>query len=208
MTERDYAPMSIKIIPGIFKRRLNFVLPLRFSQEAASLIRAHLADRPESAFQVRIERKNGHTNVQVGYDRKKNLKTVHSYPVLVEISEEDEICLEGSKIDWNSENNEFIIYPDVDLEIEYHIFLNRFKIRTNRNVFKSDRTRTYSNRSEFPNWFPIRAGELGISKVKIQGRIWTLTLVDRHKAEEILKIESSIADGILDYFSDFPIQRD
>ncbi|EMJ94185.1 hypothetical protein LEP1GSC193_2689 [Leptospira alstonii serovar Pingchang str. 80-412] len=200
--------MPIKVILNIFKRRLNFALPLRFSEEAVTAIRAHLVDRPESAFQVRIERKDGHTNVQVGYDRKKNLKTAHSYPVLVEIAEEDEICLEGSRIEWNRENNEFLIYPDVDLEIEYQIFLNRFKIRINRNVFKDDRTRTYANRSEFPDWFPIRAGELGISKVKIKGRIWTLTLVDRYKTKEILEIESSVADGILDYFSNFPVLRD
>ncbi|EMJ62649.1 hypothetical protein [Leptospira sp. P2653] len=190
------------------KAHRNTIFPLRFSEEAVAVIRAHLANRPESSFHLRIERKGGHANVQVGYDRKKNLNTKHTYPIMIEITEEDEICLEGSRIDWRSEKQEFCIYPDVDLDIEYQNILNRFKIRVNRNVFRNDKARIYRGVSEFPNWFPLRVRKLEISKVKIQGIIWILTLANRHEPEEILKIESTIADEILDYFSDFPVRND
>ncbi|AXR60837.1 hypothetical protein [Leptospira mayottensis] len=190
------------------KAHRSSILPLRFSEEAVAVIRTHLANRPESSFHLRIERKGGHASVQVGYEQKKNLNTIHAYPIKIEISEEDEICLEGSRIDWKPEKQEFYIYPDVDLDIEYQNILNRFKIRANRNVFRNDKARIYRDPSEFPNWFPLRIRKLEISKVKIQGKIWILALAHRYEPEEILKIESTIADEILDYFSDFPDRND
>ncbi|TGM06393.1 hypothetical protein EHQ76_05730 [Leptospira barantonii] len=198
----------MNFLSRIFSGTSETVPPLQFSPEAIEEVRTHLAKRPSSAFQIRIERKNKHSNVQVGYDQRKNVKTVHSYPIVVEMSEIDEICLEGARIDWDALNREFRIHPDVDLDIEYGTILNRFKIKINRNLFKDDQPRIYQNADGLPDWFPIQIRKLEFSKVEIRERIWLLDLTERHEIEEILKIEKEIADEILDYFSEFPIRRD
>ncbi|RHX79554.1 hypothetical protein [Leptospira yasudae] len=194
----------MKWINQILKGSSDPILPLQFSEEAVAAIRAHLANRPESAFQVRIERKGKHSNVQVGYDRKKNIKTAYSYPVPVEIEAEDEVCLEGSRMEWDAETQEFRIHPDVDLDLEYGILFNRFTIHVNRNTFKNDSARIYQSPSDYPNWFPIQPERFNLAKTKIQGRVWTFDLKERYDAEEILRLEQGIADEILDYFSEFP----
>ncbi|EMO94244.1 hypothetical protein [Leptospira interrogans] len=204
MNFKNSFSMSIQNIFYILKNRRNTIYPLRFSEEAVTTIRTHLLDRFETAFQVKLERKHEHTKVQVGYDRKKGIKTIHTYPVELEIAKEDEICLEGSMIDWDSEKHEFKIYPDVDVEIEYNGILNHFEMQVNRNVFSNDKVRVYTKTTGFPSWFPVRENILEINKVKIKGRIWKLTLEDWCQPEEIMKIESSIANEVLDYFSDFP----
>lgn len=198
----------MNLIHRIFKKSSDKILPLSFTEEAIQEVHAHLAGRPGSSFQIRIERKNKHSNVQVGYDQRKNVRTIHSYPILVEMNEVDEICLEGSRMDWDAANREFRIHPDVDLDIEYGTILNRFKIRINRNVFKDDQVRVYQSSSEIPDWFPIQIRKLEISKIRIRGGHWILDLIERHEVEEILKIEKEIADEVLDYFSEFPIRRD
>ncbi|UOG31194.1 hypothetical protein [Leptospira noguchii] len=199
--------VSIQNLFCILKNRSKLIYPLRFSEGAVSTIRTHLIKRPETAFQVKLERKHEHTKVQVGYDRKKGIKTIHSYPIELEISKEDEICLEGSMIDWDSEKHEFKIYPDVDLEIKYNVILNRFEIQVNRSVFEDNKVRIYTEATGFPSWFPLRDRILKINKVIIRGRIWKLTLMDRYQSEENMKIESSIVNEILDYFSNFPIRQ-
>ncbi|PJZ40597.1 hypothetical protein CH370_14830 [Leptospira kmetyi] len=198
----------MSFLSRIFSGTSETVLPLHFSQEAIEEIHSHLASRPSSAFQIRIERKHKHSNVQVGYDQRKNVKTIHSYPILVEMNEIDEVCLEGSRIDWDAQNREFRIHPDVDLDIEYGTILNRFKIRINRNLFKDDRPRVYQYVATLPDWLPLQIRKLEFSKVEIRGKVWILDLTDRREVEEILKIEKEIADEILDYFSEFPIRRD
>ncbi|MCG6168904.1 hypothetical protein [Leptospira sanjuanensis] len=198
----------MRSILSIFKKIPGKILPLQFSKEAVAAIRAHLAHRPESAFQVRIERKGKHSNVQVGYDRKKNIKTAYSYPIPVEIEADDEVCLEGSRMEWDAEAREFRIHPDVDLDLEYGILFNRFTIHVNRNTFKSDSARIYQKQSDYPTWFPIEPERFNLSKTKIQGRVWTFDLKERYDAEEILRLEQGIAEEILDYFSEFPRLRD
>lgn len=204
MNFKNSLSMSIQNIFCILKSRSKSTYPLRFSEGAVTTIQTHLVKRPETAFQVKLEREKEHTRVQVGYDRKKGIKTIHSYPIELDIAKEDEICLEGSMIDWDSEKHEFKIYPDVNLEIEYNVILNYFEIRIDRDVFENDKVRVYTKTTGFPSWFPVRENILEINKVTIKGRIWKLNLTNRYQSEEILKIESSIADEVLDYFSDFP----
>ncbi|UML79179.1 hypothetical protein [Leptospira kirschneri] len=204
MNFKNSLSMSIQNIFCILKSRSKPTYPLRFSEGAVTTIQTHLVKRPETAFQVKLEREKEHTRVRVGYDRKKGIKTIHSYPIELDIAKEDEICLEGSMIDWDSEKHEFKIYPDVNLEIEYNVILNYFEIRIDRDVFENDKVRVYTKTTGFPSWFPVRENILEINKVTIKGRIWKLNLTNRYQSEEILKIESSIADEVLDYFSDFP----
>ncbi|AOP34999.1 hypothetical protein A0128_14765 [Leptospira tipperaryensis] len=200
--------MSFNFFKNRFTTSKIALPPLQFSEIAISAIRKHLEKRPQSAFQVRIERKKHRVDVQVGYDQKKNLKTLYSYPVLLEISKEDEICLEGSRLDWDEESSDFRIYPDVDLEIEYGMVRKRFQILVNRFVFQDENRKEIYNEGNFPDWFSEEWNTFGISKIEIQGRIWNVVLETRPDPKQILEIEKKIADWILDYFSGFPKRRD
>ncbi|MBM9502551.1 hypothetical protein JWG44_20050 [Leptospira sp. 201903071] len=181
--------------------------PLQFSETAISVIQKHLEKRIESAFQIRIERKKHRVDVQVGYDQKKNQKTTYSYPIRLEVSKEDEICLEGSRMDWDEENRDFRIYPDVDLEIEYGIIRNRFRIRINRFVFEDEYKKEVYYAGNFPDWFSEEWNTFEISKIEIKGRIWGVFLEIRPDPKRIPEIEKRIADWILDYFSGFPKRK-
>ncbi|TGM52864.1 hypothetical protein [Leptospira adleri] len=196
-----------------FFKKLSFapkfsLLPLQFSETAISVIQKHLENRNQSAFQIRLERKQRRVDVQVGYDQKKNQKTLYSYPIPLQVSKEDEICLEGSRLDWDEENFDFRIYPDVDLEIEYGSVLNRFRITVNRFVFEDERRKEVYVAGKFPNWLPEEWNIFGISKIEILGRNWKIVLKTRPDPEGILETEKKIADLILDYFSEFPPRRD
>ncbi|XDD49549.1 hypothetical protein AB3N59_14230 [Leptospira sp. WS92.C1] len=200
--------MFQKIIRRIFSKEEFIIPPLQFSPKAVDVIQRHLERRTQSSFQVRIDRKPNSINVQVGYDKKKNIIMRHSYPVLVEMSQDDEICLEGSRIEWNRESQEFQIYPDVDLDIEYKPISNCFRLEVNRFVFKEGHSRTYQTETDFPEWFPKEIRSSDFYKVEIQGRIWVLFLTRRMESKEILEIENRIADAILDFFSGFPRRCD
>ncbi|RHX88603.1 hypothetical protein [Leptospira stimsonii] len=199
--------MILKFFKNLSSTSEMILSPLQFSNTAIAVIQKHLETRLDSAFQIRIERKKHRVDVQVGYDQKKNQKTLHSYPIRLEISKEDEICLEGSRLDWDEENRDFRIYPDIDLEIEYGLFKNRFRIETNRFLFEDERKREIFRSGKFPEWLPEEWSIFEISKIEIQGRIWNLFLETRLNSEKILEIEKKIADWILDYFSEFPKRR-
>ncbi|MBM9579681.1 hypothetical protein JWG45_21260 [Leptospira sp. 201903070] len=199
--------MILKFFKNLSSTSEMILSPLQFSDTAITVIQKHLETRLDSAFQIRIERKKHRVDVQVGYDQKKNQKTLHSYPIYLEISKEDEICLEGSRLDWDEENRDFRIYPDVDLEIEYGMIRNRFRILTNRFIFEDEDKKEVYYAEKFPDWFSEEWNTFEISKIEIKGRIWNVFLESRPDSGRIMEIEKKIADWILDYFSGFPKRK-
>lgn len=107
-----------------FKKRKQVLInesPLQFSKEAIQKINSHLEKRPahaKSAFKVLIVYQKETILCQVGYDDFKLIqKTKFEYPIPLLISEQDELFLRGSFIDYHEEDDSFFYYPNVNLEV-------------------------------------------------------------------------------------------
>ncbi|TGK29485.1 hypothetical protein EHQ12_17275 [Leptospira gomenensis] len=186
------------------------VFPLRFTKEAEDTIRKHLDRRKESVFRIMIDRTRASTEVKVGYDQTRNSVPLYEYPVRVEIDPEDEVSLEGSRMDWDSETREFRIYPDVDLDVEYQRIRNRFRIETNRYLFVDLFRRKYESKTGYPEWLRNTIDSAKIESLEIEGSVWTFRLNEAYRSEysDILMLEKELADSILDFFSGFPKRKE
>lgn len=189
-----------------FRKNENPAVPLRFTAAAEEAIRKHLDQRKESVFRIVVDRTEGWTDVKIGYDRNRNSDPLYEYPIPLEIDPEDEVSLEGARIDWEAATGEFRIYPDVDLDVEYQPIRNRFRIDTNRRLFDDLDRRRFQAENGYPEWMPKAVDPSKIGTLEIRGSVWILFLNGAYRSNysDILILEKEIADSVLDFFSAFP----
>ncbi|MCB1157669.1 MAG: hypothetical protein KDK45_09215, partial [Leptospiraceae bacterium] len=111
-------------IKKVFRREK--ILPateaLKCSPKAIEKITEQVKSRPSgisSTFQIKINYKPTEVSFEVGFvEQEKELQTRHTYPVPIQMNEKDETYLLGSKLEYKEEENNFYIYPDIEIFAE------------------------------------------------------------------------------------------
>lgn len=118
--------------------------PLYFAQSAITKINEHLRIHDlygKTSFRVRVEYKETKYIVHVGFDKTEQFAPQFAYPVPVSISPKDELFLRGFTIEFNTKENAFFVFPEIQVEAydtpKLHIkkfFTNRFLVSPNSDL--------------------------------------------------------------------------
>lgn len=181
--------------------------PLHFSENAIQKIKNHLENRPanvKSAFKVVVVYQKEKILCQVGFDDYKFIrKTLNDYPIPLIISEQDELFLRGSYIDFHSKEEAYFHYPNVHMEVStrsnesiYVFHLDRYV------VFPDSPIKTYTLSKEqfdstLPNLIQLLFKTEKVESIYLDNNFIS---VERIKEVDKYKFEEEIADIILSYY--------
>ena len=180
--------------------------PLQFSDNAIQKIKNHLENRPanvKSAFKVVAVYQKEKILCQVGFDDYKSIrKTLNDYPIPLIISEQDELFLRGSYIDFHSEEEAYFHYPNVHLEVSTRSNDSIFVFQLDRYVvFPDSPVKTYATKEQFdsslPNLIQLLFKTEKVESIYLDNNFIS---VERIKEVDKYKFEEEIADIILSYY--------
>ena len=181
--------------------------PLQFSDNAIQKIQSHLENRPaniKSAFKVVVVYQKEKILCQVGFDDYKFIrKTLYNYPIPLIISEQDELFLRGSYIDFHSEEEAYFHYPNVHMEVSTRSNDSIFVFSLDRYVvFPDSPVKTYAfSKEQFDSSLPHLI-QLLFKTEKVESIYIENNLISVERIKEIdkEKFEEEIADIILSYY--------
>lgn len=167
----------------------------------------HLENRPanvKSAFKVVVVYQKEKILCQVGFDDYKSIrKTLNDYPIPLIISEQDELFLRGSYIDFHSEEEAYFHYPNVHLEVSTRSNDSIFVFQLDRYVvFPDSPVKTYALTKEqfdssLPNLIQLLFKTEKVESIYLDNNFIS---VERIKEVDKYKFEEEIADIILSYY--------
>ena len=141
---------------------------------------------------------------QVGFDDYKFIrKTLYDYPIPLIISEQDELFLRGSYIDFHSEEEAYFHYPNVHLEVSTRSNDSIFVFSLDRYVvFPDSPVKTYALSKEqfdssLPNLIQLLFKTEKVESIYLENNFIS---VERIKEMDKEKFEEEIADIILSYY--------
>lgn len=181
--------------------------PLHFSENAIQKIKNHLENRPanvKSAFKVVVVYQKEKILCQVGFDDYKFIrKTLNDYPIPLIISEQDELFLRGSYIDFHSKEEAYFHYPNVHMEVStrsnesiYVFHLDRYV------VFPDSPIKTYTLSKEqfdstLPNLIQLLFKTEKVESIYLENNFISVEIIKEIDKD---KFEEEIADIILSYY--------
>ncbi len=181
--------------------------PLFFSETAIQKIKTHLENRPanvKSAFKVSVIFQKEKILCQVGFDDYKLIrKTLFEYPVPLIMTEQDELFLRGSYIDYHLEDEAYFYYPNVHLEVSDRSNESIFVFHLDRFVISPDSPiKSYAlGKENFETSLPylinlIFETEL-VESIFLENNFIS---VEKIKGGDKYNFEEKMADIILSYF--------
>lgn len=182
--------------------------PLFFTEQALFKIKEHLDSRPagiKSAFKINLLYQKEKIICQVGFDDYKLIrKTLFEYPVPIIISEEDELFLRGSYIDYHLEEGVYYHYPNINIEVTSRSKNSILVFYLDRNVISvnSEIKNIALDKTTFSQTQPILIRNIFqtgfVESIFIEGNL--ISVEKNSSNENAIEIEERLTDIILTYF--------
>lgn len=176
--------------------------PLEISDSALNKIQTHLEKlKFRSIFKIEVVRRKNLYQCNVGFDDSKFYKeTKFQYRVKLILSEKDELLLRGSSLEFNEDEQQFYIHPNIEVQID-SIRKNFTRIYINRNFISDSSVYKFIGieKKQFET-LPFYLKKI-LDLEKISSIYIEKNFISVEHTSNFFEIEEELIDILFDYFS-------